>query len=206
MDPSDWKIYYRQNPIVPIDYPSLQQALSAADTRRVLVQTGTHIVHQPIVCDRNVTLVAMQPNQFTKVSHRPSLLNRQNSCPDLMLVDDASWSDDSFVTEASVTEPSDPSVATLVTSDSFPSDQPLMHIRSSSCVLQNVHVQHSTQGMDIWNGNCAVHISQESKVEFNGCSITSSSGRGLQVLDASVTLQASAVYQCAAAGIHANHA
>lgn len=87
---------------------------------------------------------------------------------------------------------------------------PAIWMQQGRLSLCNLHILHSSLGMDIWNGNAAIQLqpttpttTKQASCELNNCLVTSKSGRGIVCMDgASVQLTKSAVYKCAATGVY----
>ena len=76
-----------------------------------------------------------------------------------------------------------------------------------SCTYASLHhltILHSSQGSDIWNGNCALFCHGDlTHTLIDSCSIQSDSGRGIVVTNgASLKLSRSSVHNCAATGLY----
>ena len=85
-------------------------------------------------------------------------------------------------------------------------DESVVQIEESCAYvsIQNITILHSTNGTDIWNGNCAIFCRGDlTHTYIDRCSIQSDSGRGIVVTNgASVKLNRSSIHDCAATGLY----
>ena len=88
------------------------------------------------------------------------------------------------------------------------SDEPLFRVSQGSLTLRGLHLQHKSQGADLWSGNAAVFVEPMStatntSVSIQGCSIRSASGRGVAVMgSASIHVSDCCIHNCAATGVY----
>lgn len=90
------------------------------------------------------------------------------------------------------------------------SNKPLFRISRGTLILRNVRLNHKTMGVDIWGGNCAIHVEPEKSRDHHvaaailqSCEVTSTTGRGIVVLaGAHVQLTDCYIHSCAATGIY----
>ena len=112
------------------------------------------------------------------------------------------------------------------------SNKPLLHIESGSVVLQNLDLRHHCRGTDIWEGNAVVHlrpvnsgatsarsvaqaslrvtnlqpdlplVCQLPRLFAYGCTLNSTSGRGVAATAAQAYLDNTAIVKCAATGVY----
>lgn len=70
--------------------------------------------------------------------------------------------------------------------------------------LSNVQLLHSTEGSDIWGGNCAVLVEgRKSRLSITSCCIQSESGRGLVAVNGSfLEVKSTVIHDCAATGLY----
>ncbi|CAJ1930839.1 unnamed protein product [Cylindrotheca closterium] len=177
--PSCWRDYYRYNPCVPVDFPSITRALASATTHkhlqnrsvRVLMRPGRYILKEPITVEANhgvsVTVETMDlPDSFNHVIEYPNdekpkkrktSLRKLLSCRTV----DADDEDEPPLefpersSEFGMVLGKNRAVLTLRCKKH---NQPLVKVRRGSCVLRNLELRHITYGLDIWNGNAAVQI------------------------------------------------
>jgi Right handed beta helix region len=95
-------------------------------------------------------------------------------------------------------------------------NEPIFLVRQGSFRLSNVNLDHGSHGVDIWNGNAALHVQPPLGVDnepvpvfirpsatLDNVIISSKSGRGVVCLDGgSVTLRACMIHDCAATGLY----
>ena len=95
-------------------------------------------------------------------------------------------------------------------------NEPILLVRQGAFRLSNVNLEHASQGVDIWNGNAALHIQPplgsdneplpavlRPTATLDGVAITSKSGRGIVCLDGgAVTLRDCMIHDCAASGVY----
>jgi hypothetical protein len=76
--------------------------------------------------------------------------------------------------------------------------------RNVHVMLSHVQLFHSTDGADIWSGNCAVMVEgRQTRLDLTSCSLQSDSGRGIVAVDgATLHLQGSVIHDCAATGLY----
>jgi len=177
--PSCWKDYYRYNPCVPIDFPSIARALASATAHkhlqnrsvRVLLRPGSYILREPITVEANhavnVTVETMcLPESFhrfieypkdEKPKKRKKSLRKLLSCRSVDIVEDEE-------PPMEFSEPSAVSFMTLgqrravLTLRCRKHNQPVVKVRRGSCILRNLELRHISDGLDIWNGNAVVQI------------------------------------------------
>ena len=79
-----------------------------------------------------------------------------------------------------------------------------IHNRNVVAQLSHVQLLHSTDGSDIWGGNCAVMVEgRKSRLNLNSCCIQSDSGRGVVAVEGSfVEVRNSVIHDCAATGLY----
>lgn len=79
-------------------------------------------------------------------------------------------------------------------------------IRNETVLAQisNVQLLHSTEGADIWGGNCAVMVEgKKSRLNLTSCCIQSESGRGVVAVNGSfLEVKSSVIHDCAATGLY----
>jgi len=70
--------------------------------------------------------------------------------------------------------------------------------------LSNVQLLHSTEGSDIWGGNCAVMVEgRKSRLNLASCCIQSDSGRGVVAVNGSyLEVKSTVIHDCAATGLY----
>jgi hypothetical protein len=69
--------------------------------------------------------------------------------------------------------------------------------------LKNIQIVHSTNGMNIWNGQCAISVKGNAVLKMEGCSVQSDSGRGVVVTKGSSFHMSDTVcHDCAATGVY----
>lgn len=81
------------------------------------------------------------------------------------------------------------------------------HIGNNVSVMASLsHVQllHSTEGSDIWGGNCAIMVEgRKSRLNITSCCIQSESGRGVVAVDGSfLQVENTVIHDCAATGLY----
>lgn len=98
-------------------------------------------------------------------------------------------------------------------------NEPAIRVLSGQFAAININVEHSSHGLDIWNGNAAIQIQpQQADQEgseanprrenlpvafLNGVRVTSRSGRGVVTIDGGqLTMKQSRVQECAATGVY----
>jgi hypothetical protein len=76
--------------------------------------------------------------------------------------------------------------------------------RSVHVMLSHVQLFHSTDGTDIWSGNCAIMVEgRQTRLDLTSCSLQSDSGRGIVAVDgATLNLHGSVIHDCAATGLY----
>lgn len=79
-------------------------------------------------------------------------------------------------------------------------------IRNEKVVAELSYLQllHSTEGSDIWGGNCAVMVEGgKSRLNLTSCCIQSDSGRGVVAVNGSfLEVKSSVIHDCAATGLY----
>lgn len=70
--------------------------------------------------------------------------------------------------------------------------------------LSNIQLLHSTEGSDIWGGNCAVMVEgRKSRLNLISCCIQSESGRGVVAVNGSfLDVNSTVIHDCAATGLY----
>lgn len=70
--------------------------------------------------------------------------------------------------------------------------------------ISNVQLLHSTEGSDIWGGNCAVMVEgRKNRLSLTSCCIQSESGRGVVAVSGSyLEVKSTVVHDCAATGLY----
>jgi len=70
--------------------------------------------------------------------------------------------------------------------------------------LVNLQILHSTSGVDIWGGNCALRVDgQNTTLSLDRCTLQSDSGRGIVVTTgAQLFMKETVVHDCAATGLY----
>ncbi|KAL3942681.1 MAG: hypothetical protein SGBAC_003165 [Bacillariaceae sp.] len=177
--PPCWKDYYRYNPCVPVDFPSINRALASVTTHkhlhnrsiRVLLRPGRYILKETITVEANhevnVTIETMDlPESFNHFiecpkDEKPNKLKKSLlkllSC---RTVD----ADDEDEPPPEFPEPSSELGLVLgkeravLTLRCKKHNQPVVKVRRGSCILRNLELRHITYGIDIWNGNAAIQI------------------------------------------------
>lgn len=95
-------------------------------------------------------------------------------------------------------------------------NQPVVKVRRGSCILRNLELRHTSDGLDIWNGNSVVQIQPPSRdgampisvasmptALLDHVDITSESGRGVVNIDGgNLTLRHCYIHDCAATGVY----
>lgn len=90
-------------------------------------------------------------------------------------------------------------------------DEPCIAVTGDLLGNRNVHVMlshlqlfHSTDGVDIWGGNCAVLVEgNDNRLDLTSCSLQSDSGRGVVAVEGAILhLQGSVIHDCAATGLY----
>lgn len=85
---------------------------------------------------------------------------------------------------------------------------PMIRLQEGNLVLHNLRLWHKCWGVDVWNGNAALHIQPQEKqalaqAALSHCEITSRTGRGVAAHNAArLDLSACRVTQCAATGVY----
>jgi len=178
--PSCWKDYYRYNPCVPVDFPSITRALASATAHkhlqhrsiRVLLRPGSYLLSEPITVDANhgvnVTVETMHlPDSFHRFIEYPikdeKPKKRKKSLRKILSCSSVD-TDEEEETPFEIPESSCVSSMTqgqrraVVTLRCRKRNQPVVKVRRGSCVLRNLELRHTSDGQDIWNGNSAVQI------------------------------------------------
>ena len=98
-------------------------------------------------------------------------------------------------------------------------NQPAIRVQRGHFAAENLDIEHSSNGLDIWNGNAAIQIQPPQPEQrgpppvlpreelpvanLSGLRVTSKSGRGVVTIDGGqLTLKDSSVYDCAATGVY----
>ena len=98
-------------------------------------------------------------------------------------------------------------------------NEPAIRVQRGQFAAEGIDIEHSSQGLDIWNGNAAIQIqppqpeqdgsppvlpTEELPVaRLSGMRVTSRSGRGVVTIDGGqLTMKTSRVHQCAATGVY----
>eukprot|EP00526_Cylindrotheca_closterium_P008802 CAMPEP_0113655748 /NCGR_PEP_ID=MMETSP0017_2-20120614/29896_1 /TAXON_ID=2856 /ORGANISM="Cylindrotheca closterium" /LENGTH=520 /DNA_ID=CAMNT_0000569065 /DNA_START=246 /DNA_END=1808 /DNA_ORIENTATION=+ /assembly_acc=CAM_ASM_000147 len=176
--PSCWKDYYRYNPCVPVDFPSITRALASATTHkhlqtrsiRVLLRPGRYILKETITVEANhevhVAVETMDlPDTFNQVIEDPKdekPKKRKKSLRKLLSCRTVD-ADDEDELPPEFPEPSELGMVlgkerAVLTLRCKKHNQPILKVRRGSCILRNLELRHITYGLDIWNGNAAVQI------------------------------------------------
>lgn len=229
--PTSWKDYYRYNPCVPVDFPSITRALAAVTAHkhlqnrsiRVLLRPGSYLLREPITVDANhgvnVTVETMRlPDSFNRVIEYPKDEKPKKRKKSLrkMLSCSSVDTDEEEESPFEVPEPSCLSSRAVVTLRCRKRNQPVVKVRRGSCVLRNLELRHTSDGQDIWNGNSVVQIQpphDEDQVPIpvsprptallDHVDITSASGRGVVNIDGgNLTLRHCYIHNCAATGVY----
>jgi hypothetical protein len=112
-----------------------------------------------------------------------------------------------------------PPPAILVSSDNnctycgYPHNEPLFRVLRGTLVLRNVHLQHKSLGIDIWNGNTAIQVQPVAVSDdlmppmasaiLHQVQIQSSSGRGIVAVGGGrLHVHDSYIHDCAATGVY----
>lgn len=134
-----------------------------------------------------------------------------------VVVEETDYSDSSYLSEDWMDLlPEPPKHATLVLRTRR-HNEPAFRIRQGTVTLSNIEIQHTSCGIDIWNGNAAIQIqppmgADDSPLPVVGSrpiavlkdvKITSRSGRGIVNIDGgNLFMSRCAVHDCAATGIY----
>lgn len=95
-------------------------------------------------------------------------------------------------------------------------NEPIIRVREGITVLRNLELKHASLGLDVFNGNAAVHIQPQTGTDdkqnmvapvptviMEGVDVTSASGRGIVNIDGGqVTIRNCYVHDCASTGIY----
>jgi Right handed beta helix region len=95
-------------------------------------------------------------------------------------------------------------------------NEPVFLVRQGNFHLSKVNLEHGSHGVDIWNGNAALHVQPplgadnepapvflRPSATLDNVVISSKSGRGVVCLDGgNVTLRACMIHDCAATGVY----
>jgi hypothetical protein len=134
--------------------------------------------------------------------------------PEAALLPEGSLNDESTETIEPPTPPP-PSRATIVLRTRR-QNEPVIRVRQGKVKMEELHIIHSSHGMDIWNGNSAIQIQPPTAadgrpipamtrpmVELDHVEITSRSGRGIVNIDGGdATIRHCYVHDCAATGVY----
>jgi len=79
-----------------------------------------------------------------------------------------------------------------------------LHERALFVQISHIQILHSTPGTDIWGGNCAIRVNgQNAHVIVNDCTLQSDSGRGVVVTNgARMEIIHTVLHDCAATGLY----
>mmetsp|Transcript_25181 Transcript_25181/g.36849 ORF Transcript_25181/g.36849 Transcript_25181/m.36849 type:complete len:537 (-) Transcript_25181:257-1867(-) len=93
-------------------------------------------------------------------------------------------------------------------------NEPLLRVRQGSVSLTNIQLLHTSSGLDIWNGNAAIHVGPSEQAAplmdrprpscfLKMVDVSSTSGRGIVGIDGGhLNITSSVVHHCAATGIY----
>ena len=167
---------YHNVPCVPVDFPSLSEALEMARPG-VMITVQPGVYEERLVIERSVRIRAVDPVRgatlvwYRQPSHRHS--SQDESDGDSQK---EHW------------------------------NESLVEIKESctSVSLQNLTLLHYSEGIDVWNGNCAVYCHGHlTRTCLQECSVQSDSGRGIVVSEgATAVLIRSSIHDCAATGVY----
>ncbi|KAL7564357.1 hypothetical protein ACA910_001510 [Epithemia clementina (nom. ined.)] len=132
--------------------------------------------------------------------------------------EDDEQSEDSENDSAMVQMPRLPTRATIVLRTRR-MNEPVIRVQRGQFSAQNLNIEHSSHGLDIWNGNAAIQIQPPQQdqegppselpqnelpvANLRGLRVTSRSGRGIVTIDGGqLVMNDSHVYECAATGVY----
>lgn len=121
--------------------------------------------------------------------------------------------------ESTATQPPDTPLRATLVLRTRRLNEPAIRVQRGHFAAQNINVEHSSHGLDIWNGNAAIQIQppqidpdgpppllalDECPVaDLSGIGVTSRSGRGVVTIDGGqLSMKNSCIYECAATGIY----
>lgn len=236
--PRSWREHYIFHPCVPCDYASIDRALSIATNDRneqnhsicVLLRPGKYVLNQPIniqaeqhvqvkvkTMDMPESFLSLEDGAFKNLSkgrRRVDKIRKYLSCRTVEVEDFDGFHRGSFDSDSISEIGFSNNIATLEFKSNG-TNEPLFRICKGNCVLKNLKLNHISQGIDIWNGNAAVHIqpfesdemstmtSPSTTALLDHVEITSGSGRGIVNCEGgNLSLRHCYIHDCAATGVY----
>jgi hypothetical protein len=186
-----WREFYRLNPCVPVDYPTLPAALEATCPQKA---------------------ASARERKSEDLPSRTIWLRSQEHRLEEVLVVEAVQANITLETMQTTPKKRRQSQALLVF-QTRRRNKPLVHIAAGHVTLRNLKLNHYCGGFNLWNGNAAVQIQPITPPETEApllptaslehVEITSHSGRGVVVNDGGdVTIEHSLLHGCAATGVY----
>lgn len=190
-----YKKLYFSNPCVPVDFPTIQQALDYCPPgKTVTLLPGIYHEKVQLVNTENVTLRAAFPDIGASLVYG-NVYGKPSSATNTHGADQRSSSSSSFRTPRSSSG----------MSHQIMKDTPTIHLSGPHTKLTLTHLQilHYTLGNDIWSGNCAVFVDYYSSLSMHNCDVQSDSGRGVVATKGGkVEIHESIIHDCAATGLY----
>lgn len=176
--PESWRDFYRFNPCVPVDYSSVGEALSVAQTSlarqtrsiRILLRPGKYILREPINFRLPCTIEVVIETMVMPDSLCPSIrtlvetesFKRRRKSANLRKILSCRRVEVEDIIGNAIPNFMEPGAANakraILILDSNRLDEPIIRIKQGKCTLRNLKLWHNCLGMDIWNGNAAVQI------------------------------------------------
>lgn len=218
---------------MPIDCPSIQHALRRAySTKRnssapqaqdrsinIWLRPGTYHLYESITVNAaplveiNIRTMSLphatfyhaprRENAHSTTTSTPPTLRQRLSCRNNQHI-----AQDNSSVEEIAWETTPPQRHATIVLRTHRSNEPVAWVQRGTLRLSNVELQHQCAGIDIWNGNAAVHIqtslaSDPPTAYLDRVRVTSRSGRGLVNIDGGTAhLTHCLVQDCAATGIY----
>lgn len=203
---------------------SLYETVALEENETLLIRGMDHFVVESsfVSPDRMPDRTRIRPSTRSLVGRggSPDLLHRlRQGLVDTTIADGDYYDDDESLELVSVNLKKPTGQAprhTVVLQSSLSllkKNKPLFRLTHGTLILQNVQLYHHTMGMDLLNGNCAIHVhsttgSEPPRLSLTRCVVTSRTGRGIVVTGGQgaeggiVDMYDSSIMNCAATGLY----
>lgn len=202
-----YRTYYFRNPCVPVDFPSINEALGHCPRAKL---ASMRSLGDEATSYSDTGTVVLLPGEYEErivVSGRPWTVG-QSAFGELSIRAAFPSIGATIRSPRSVELASDGSVLKDMPCISISTcDEDTLDGAAQKCILvrlSHLRILHSTRGADIWNGNTAVIVEgPRAQVIIDSCIMQSSTGRGVVVTQQAVCeLYGTTIVDCAATGFY----
>ena len=226
--PKCWLRHYKNSPIVPIDYSTIEHAYrhfdsieSMDDPVRILLRSGNYSLQDTLRIDDGTEIIIESVS-----SHRKRMSSVSSKlCSKRLRIENYDQQHSSYLKDGATDD-------VTITLHTLKPNQPLIRVQRGKVILRGLNFSHDSSGVDIWNGNSVIQVQpstvpsltenyrrqnldnltdlvsnrylvSHAKVVVDNCSLTSFSGRGVVAIDGGFArIKHSYIHNCAATGIY----